>query len=476
MKLDKLRLKNFRCFSDLELELNEKLTVLVAENGQGKSALLDAVRIALWPFVSAFDAVTGTMPNSGIEIDDVRLARGSSHNMEPQLPARIEASAWVEERTVSWARQRNKVSKGAKTSVKEARPITEIGYQLQKVLQTNADETELDKVTETPFPVIAYYGTGRLWRQRYLTLKNQSSSDFFSRTYAYVGCLDSGSDFKYFADWFFYLYASDFEQKTKQMERQGLAGLVDERFIYADLIQAIQTPVDQILKPLGWKNLSYSPSQQTLVVDHQNWGTLKVDQLSDGLKSMIAMTADIAYRCVRLNPQWGENAALKTEGVVMIDEVDMHLHPRWQQLVLGQLQKAFPKVQLIVTTHSPQVISTVPAECIRILVNEIDEESGQRRINIKGATQQTQGVASSDLLAEIMGTDPMPDIEIARQMSQYQALIQQDMEGTDKAVQLRSLLEKHYGASHPQLLECDQLIRLQTLKRRKISGSHGKEG
>ena len=79
------------------------------------------------------------------------------------------------------------------------------------------------------------------------------------------------------------------------------------------------------------------------------------------------MAADLAYRMVRLNPDLGAMAALETPGIVLIDEVDMHLHPSWQQAVVYDVRKAFPNVQFIVTTHSPQVLSTVPAEAIRIL-------------------------------------------------------------------------------------------------------------
>ena len=79
------------------------------------------------------------------------------------------------------------------------------------------------------------------------------------------------------------------------------------------------------------------------------------------------MAADIAYRMARLNPDLGENVALQTPGVVLIDEVDMHLHPSWQQTVINDLTRAFPLVQFIVTTHSPQLLTSVPPESIRIL-------------------------------------------------------------------------------------------------------------
>lgn len=452
MKLSKLRIKNFRCFSDLEIDLNEKLTVFIAENGQGKSTVLDAIRIGLWPFVSSFDAVTGTMPNSGIDVDDVHLARGKHRNMEPQLPARIEAVAKINGQPVHWARQRDKVSKGAKTTVKDAKPIAELGSRLQdKVRILTADNTEHDSSPETPLPIVAYYGTGRLWKQRYLTLKNQSSSDFFSRTSAYVGCLDSGSDYKHFADWFFYLYASDFEQKTKEMEDQGFYGLVDDRFVYADLMQAIRRPVDQVLGALGWKHLSYSPSQKTLVMRHDDLGTLKVDQLSDGLKSMIAMTADIAYRCVRLNPYWGGNAAEKTTGVVMIDEVDMHLHPSWQQVVLQQLHEAFPEVQFIVTTHSPQVLSTVRRENIRILS---DNGSSQ-------PLGRTYGEPSGDVMQSVMDVDPQPPVAERKDLQRLTELVDQGKYDESDAKELTERLTAALGEQHPQLQRLQRSIKRQ---------------
>lgn len=91
MRLDHLRLENFRCFAELKLPLHPQLTVLVAENGQGKSTLLDAIRIALWPFVSSFDlAATGyNDPANGIAISDVRLQRMPDGSMSRCLPTSL---------------------------------------------------------------------------------------------------------------------------------------------------------------------------------------------------------------------------------------------------------------------------------------------------------------------------------------------------------------------------------------------------
>lgn len=181
MKMTSVTLKNFRCFKNLTIDLDEKLTVLVALNGQGKTSVLDAIRIAVWPYISAFDVVAGTMPNSGIEIDDVRLVRNkNTKNMEPQLPSRIEAHMHYDGQPLSLARERDKVTKRSKTSVREAKALSGLGAHLQTAIRVDAqDETELTHNLATALPMVSYYGTGRLWRQRYLTLKNQAASDFF---------------------------------------------------------------------------------------------------------------------------------------------------------------------------------------------------------------------------------------------------------------------------------------------------------
>lgn len=457
MRLKSVSLHNFRCFKELHVDLDSQLIVLAALNGQGKTSVLDAIRIALWPYVSAFDVVTGTMPNSGIEVDDVRLENIPLVTMEPQLPASISVDAFYESELIRWSRQRSKVSKGSKTSVKEAKPISEIGSDLQSKIRINADhENEYSKSFDTLLPVIAYYGTGRLWKHRKLTLKRQTGSDFFSRSYAYVGCLDSGSDFKYFTDWFFHLYAADFEQKTKTLKKKGFEGLVDEHFVYSELMDAISNAVDRVVGAQGWKNLSYSPSQDTLVMEHDVLGELKVDQLSDGLKSVIAMTADIAYRCVRLNPQLSKAATDETSGVVVIDEIDMHLHPQWQQTVIQSLREAFPNVQFIVTTHSPQVLSTIRRENIRVIQTRLDGTA-----TADSPVASTYGEPSGDVLFSVMAVDPQPPVAEKQDLQRLTALVDQGLYDQPEALELMQRLAVTLGEQHPQLQRLQRSIKRQ---------------
>ena len=100
-----------------------------------------------------------------------------------------------------------------------------------------------------------------------------------------------------------------------------------------------------------------------------------------------------------------DQASIQTPGVLLIDEVDMHLHPRWQQQVLGLLRDAFPALQTIVTTHSPHVLSTVEKSSIRVLHIEDDE------VIIETPLMQTRGVESSGVLESVMKVDPVPQLE-----------------------------------------------------------------
>lgn len=186
-----------------------------------------------------------------------------------------------------------------------------------------------------------------------------------------------------------------------------------------------------------------------------------MEALSDGARSVISMTADIAYRMARLNPDLGENVTLETPGVVLIDEIDMHLHPSWQQTVVNDLHKAFPKVQFIVTTHSPQVLTSVPAEDIRILhwdedLVEIEEPSF------------SLGAASSQLLKDIQKVDDRPtELPIVKDLQRYLQLVSQDEWDTDEAAVLRRKLDKWAKGMEPALLRADMDIRIKKFRRGK---------
>lgn len=286
----------------------------------------------------------------------------------------------------------------------------------------------------------------------------------YSRLSGYLNCLTTTSSFKHFADWYGWIYRSYREAQIISLEKGIPFDEQGRHFEHA--IRVVKDAVNELItEHTGWRDIEYSAQYgQQLVLTHPDWGVLPLESLSDGLRNTIALVADLAFRAYKLNPHFGADAAKKTSGIALIDEVDMFLHPAWQQTVIGSLRRAFPEIQFVVTTHSPQVLSTVPARCIRLLQTETDPETGKSRLVVRPVTSETQGTASSDVLAAVMHIDPMPDIPIVRDLHRYHALIQQNLYETPDGTKLREALEAHYGTGHPALLECDRLIRLQSFK------------
>ena len=115
--------------------------------------------------------------------------------------------------------------------------------------------------------------------------------------------------------------------------------------------------------------------------------------LSDGYRNMVAMVADIAIRCATLNPHLREKSSQETPGVVLIDEIDLHLHPRWQRRVVDDLLRTFPKIQFFGTTHSPFVIQSLPPiEGVQLL--NLDDEHAEEFANksVEDISEEIQGV------------------------------------------------------------------------------------
>jgi len=472
MKLDNIVLKNFRCYQSLELDLHPQMTVLVANNGQGKTTVLDAIRIGLWPYVGSFDLAKTAYadPANTITVGDALLLK-NKHDRARQLPSEITLTGDYGQGHQSWKRYRD--SEARKSQTKD----DVVSKQLKKFVLALQDNTRNLHDTPISLPVFGYYGTGRLWKEKRL-MQNKTGSknrkaDENIRTFAYRDCLDPASSYKQFEEWFTSSFKKIREEQIKQLE-SGVSSIQANPDI-ANPVMVVQKSVNTLLKVTGWQNVAYSETHdQSLVLQHPEKGTLKVDQLSDGIKNMLAMVADIAYRCALLNPHLGTDAALKTEGVVLIDEVDMHLHPAWQQTVVASLTEAFPKLQFVVTTHSPQVLSTVDAESIRLIHHEVNAETGRIQSVAACPEAQSRGIASADVLAAIMGVDPIPEVEEASWLSEYKALIQTGMHESEAGECLKKKLITHFGAEHQVMLECARLIRLQAMKAKFFTRNEAK--
>jgi len=448
MRLNTLRLQNYRCFDDLTVDFHPELTVLIAPNGEGKTTLLDAARVALWPFVKGFDLGSQTGKGASIHPLDVRLVKQASGNMEPQLPCRVLATGtWAPDRAESsWELVRESIRASTKTvGAAHTKALTAYAEQLQQQVREGG--------TAVTLPLISYLGTSRLWFEGRFTSHAENTTldtNEYSRTSGYLNCLASASSFKAFTAWYVWVCRSHLASQIDAFQRGASLDETGQRF--EQTVAVIKAAVDALVKEAtGWHSLEYSePQNQQLVMQHPQHGFMPVDMLSDGLRNAIAMVADLAFRAFKLNPHLGVRAALETPGVALIDEVDMFLHPSWQQSILASLRTAFPKVQFIVSTHSPQVLTTVASESVRIL----------RGGRVHAAPAGTEGAEPGRLLTTALGLQSVrpPRNEVTRELLEYLDMVNRDAWNSPEALALRARLDARYQGNEPALLEADLLI------------------
>ncbi len=272
------------------------------------------------------------------------------------------------------------------------------------------------------------------------------------RTVGYEDCLEPSSSYN--------TLGKRFLQVTQAAQQELQAGDCE---LKRNLLirNAIQKAVETCLESTGLNNFYYNFKLNTFVVSHPYTGEMLVEDLSDGFRSVLSMVADLAYRMVRLNPWLGERAVVDTPGIVFIDEIDMHLHPLWQQTVLLDLQRAFPRVQFIVTTHSPQVLSSVPASSIRVLAWSALFE-GVRRVKF------SLGATSNQILQDIQNVALRSErLPIVQKLKRYLDLVSEDKWDTEEALQLRKQLDEWSGGNEPALIRADVDIRMRQFRRKR---------
>ncbi len=283
----------------------------------------------------------------------------------------------------------------------------------------------------------------------------------------YARCLEAGTDYQLLADWLRYWSITSWRQRIEAQQ----AGRPHQLTFFDEALEGVRKAIDMCLhKATGWHGVDYSAARDELVAQHPEHGELPISMLSDGIRNMFALVADIAFRMIKLNPEMGAKAVDETPGIVLIDEIDMHLHPSWQQQVIGMLRDAFPRVQFVLTTHSPQVLTTVERKHIRILEPIGDEETGRYSIGIRTPETQSKGAPSTDALSHIMGVAPKPDTEEVRKLHQYQRLIEEGKGDNEIASGLRQELINHFGIHHPLIHDCDNLLRRMRLRQRIKQG------
>ncbi|GAB2558812.1 AAA family ATPase [Nocardia heshunensis] len=431
--IDELRVENFRCFEQFELMLDPSLTVLVGANGTGKTAILDALAIMLSTIVREFEGET-----RGFSIEDARLVPrdldsvAAVARMDAVYPVRATVEATLAGEGFWWRRERA----SAKGRSSWGEKNSQVGQAIARVWR-DSDRPSDDPALRAPLlPVVALYGVERL-----LGVRKATGKIARSRSGAYASALDGKSDLSRLSSFIEALTLADFVADTHG----------EDAWAARHQLRAISLACNAMLRETGWQDPAWNPLVNELTLRHRDHGVLPLSFLSSGIKIAAGLVIDLVSRMARANPGLGaEDLLAAVPGIVLIDEVDLHLHPTWQQRIVPLLTEVFPRVQFIVTTHSPQVLSTVEADSIRVL------EDGVRVRSVPFSA----GLRSDIVLDQVMHTSPEPELAINVDLDRYVEMVDQGLGRSEEAVLLRRRLDEELGgiANVPKLADADASI------------------
>ncbi len=428
MIIKKLKIRNFRNLESFDINFDDKLTVLVANNSSGKTSILDAISIILGSYIGAFP----TEKNNGFRFTDATIKERGD---EPKYPISVSSVIMLDSEIRVFRELSNK---GSRTTTVDSKDLQQYAKKNYEKLY-NKENVDL--------PIIAYYGTGRLYKETKLS-KEKYEKEKSSRSYGYHNCLNPNSSFKEFMEWF--VEQSQIEINTLLKNLQKNQNLNITELPTSRLLTNIKNSINSVFLHLNWKNIHFNGVD--LVIENSDGIELSINSLSDGVKNILTLVADIAYRCSKLNPHL-ENSSKETKGIVLIDEVEMHLHPSWQQRVMIDLLNIFDNIQFIVTTHSPQVLSSVKNINIRI----IDPTEKEAKVPIVNPYGKQSVVA----LEDIMNVSSIPPKEVVKEvelLENYLDLVQKGDINHSSLEIMREELNKIYGTDYNKLLIADMII------------------
>jgi predicted ATP-binding protein involved in virulence len=421
MRLTELEIKNFRSFEHRSFRFHPDFNLIIGENASGKTTVLEAAAVAVGSWLLGFNGTS----SRNIRESDVRYVFEQVETRArrlPQYPVEIIASGDFDSIDVPvtehfrWRRE----LKGARRKTTQ-RDTEDLQYAARR------HEQALIMGERPTLPVIRYFTSGRLWEPEKRVTSGRSSyadhrdvvdkylDSLRAPLSGYDSCMDPGNSSKKLVWW-----------------------MVEERRIELDearessFLQAVYGAFRSMMPELA--SVAVNLSLKDLVLRYADDRSVAFSDLSDGYRNVVAMVADLAIKIVMLNPHLGTDALAKTDGVVMIDELDLHLHPKWQRRIVDDLRRTFPKVQFICTTHSPFIVQSL--------------RSGEELIVLDGqAIPDVANLSIQEVAEGLMGID---DSDVSRRYGEMKDIARDLLEEIEEK---RPIPKESFGEFKARLAE-----------------------
>lgn len=357
MYLKHIEIVNFRGLEKMNINFREGINLLIADNGVGKTSILEAITVGLGTCFRDIPVAS----SRNIRIEDIRrelkTVKGKPIRIN-HTPVQIDCEMDIDGTLYKWTRIQEDDSSNSRTMTKFERNHPKIS----DYFRISANEGK-------PLPVLNYQSIYHGSQSRRSDF-GRSLKKLNDRRCGYTGCLDSALDNKFITTW-------GVENKWQDSSHyEVFANTVSRAMKFLGDLQELP----KIECSVDFEGFAYGEGDSRL----------PISMLSSGYQAVLWMVMDIAFRALLLNPEMTKIE--ETSGIVLIDEIDKHLHPKWQWNVLETLHTIFPKVQFIIATHAPIVIASCKeANLLRIEGQEAKELDNVYGYGIEDVAEFTQG-------------------------------------------------------------------------------------
>lgn len=451
-------LSQFRCFERFDMRFKRGLNVLVGDNANGKTSILRACKFALSAFFVGFsDENTRLLtPNA----EDFRVWVNDSGVKMPVKPLEISFSWVFPLCDVEDVNNTGQIASDLHSGNKNSRfrfglsaalddlPSYKYIYKIEKRNPKNSrliiggmkgykayckklqENMYAESVREKPLPVFVSFSTEDIHANRKISSKRFSTLNQ-SASFGYYECLEARGLFKYWKKRM--LVLAEAEEGEQELEV---------------VKNAVLKAFDGIIS-----NIEIRINEKKIYFEFEDGRKVAEELLSDGYRRLLNIVVDIAFRAALLNRElYGDNAAMQSEGTVLIDEIDMHLHPSLQATILQRLQQTFPKIQFIVSTHSPMVMSNLKSDDNNVIY-KLDYKIEKKRYETREVKAYGRDISS--VVETVLDILPRNKETEERLRGLFDCIDEDKLE--EAKVKLAEL-RKDYGDTLPEFVRAETMI------------------
>lgn len=410
MVLKKIDICNFKMFEHLELVFEPGFNLILGDNGVGKTTILEAISVVLSGFLIGIeDVYARSIYKNDVRYQIVKDSNGTP-NKSYSSPTEVSGTLEYKGTDYTWTRTKKDATGNSRTTI-APKDIVRMSHELVNDLGVKT------------LPLFSYQSASRHWVTAKTDAYRKKVKQLHDRRCGYLGCLDRAVDIQSVYDW------------CKQMEWNSVKNhhIPENYAVFGNIISKFMSIINDSLVSGVFFHLN---TEKLLYIENGEFK--EIEDLSAGYQSVLNLVIDLAYRMAILNPDAGTDIS-NIEGIVLIDEIDSNLHPKWQWRIVEALTETFPNLQFITATHSPIIVSS----CKKANIIIIDDKQNIQYMN------ESYAFSVNEILKDMLGYHVMPE-DVENLIEKFEGHMDKDeyKEAKEELEKLIALL----GEEHPKAI------------------------